>query len=108
MECIPPSLQLPHHLALEAEDLAIPREGYQRHRARLARLEAHRGSRGDVQPHAVGDLAIEAQRIVGLEEVIVRADLDRTIAAIGHLERRGPAALVDLDVARGDFHFTWD
>ena len=50
--------------------------------ALLPRLEAHRGARGDVQAHAVRGRAVEAQRRVGLGEVIVRADLDRPVAGV--------------------------
>ena len=47
--------------------------------------------------------AIEFQRLVGLEEMIMRADLDRPVAGVGDLERHGGAAGVQLDVAaRGD------
>jgi hypothetical protein len=74
----------------------------------LPRLEAHRGARGDVEPEAVGLRALEGERVVGLEEVVVRADLDRAVAGIGDLERHGRAALVDLYVAFGDLHFAWN
>src|SRR6185437_11706969 len=37
--------------------------------------------------------------LVGLEEMIMRADLDRPVAGIGDLERHGGAAGVQLDVA---------
>ena len=60
---------------------------------RLARLEAHRGAGRNVEPHAVGGAAIEHERAVGLDEVIVAADLNRPIAAVGHGQlhgRRGP------------------
>ena len=33
--------------------------------------------------------AVEAQRRVGLEEVVVAADLDRPVAGVGDLERHG-------------------
>ena len=76
--------------------------------ALLAGLEAHGGARGDVEPKASRRRAIEAQRAVGLEEVVVRADLDRPVAGVGdlHLERR--AAGVDLDVAGFAEHFPGD
>jgi hypothetical protein len=52
--------------------------------ARLARLEAHRRAGGDVarrqQPRR---RAVEGQGRVGLEEVVVRADLDRPVAGVG-------------------------
>ena len=53
----------------------------------VAGLEPDGGARGDVQPHAVRLRAIERQRAIDLEEVTVRADLDRTVAAVGHRRR---------------------
>lgn len=41
----------------------------------VAGLEAHGGARGDVEAHAVRAPAVEAQRRVRLDEVVVRADL---------------------------------
>src|SRR5688572_22950147 len=51
---------------------------------------------------AVGQLALEAQRVVGLEEVVVRADLDRPVTGIGHGERPRLSARIELDVARSN------
>src|SRR3546814_12169091 len=45
--------------------------------ARLPRLEAHGGAGRDVQAHTPRAVPIEAQRVVGLDEVVVRADLER-------------------------------
>ena len=68
--------------------------GREPHRARLAGLEAHRRAGGDVEPHALGALAVELQRLVGLEEMIVAADLDRPVAGVGDLDGDRVAALV--------------
>ena len=80
--------------------------------ASLARLEAHGGAGGDVEPHAAGLLAVEAERRVGFEEMVVRTDLDRAVAGIGDFEGDLCGASVELDVAwfgddfAGDqFHF---
>ena len=81
-----PSSSFPITSAAEAVD----RRGCRRARpastvARLARLEAHRGAGGDVEPHAARLLAVELQRRIGFEEMIVRADLDRPVAGVGDL-----------------------
>src|SRR5690606_38678859 len=75
--------EFPHHLLLEAVDDAAARERDQSHLTRLPRLEAHRGPGGNVEPHAARGGTVEAQGLVGLEEVVVRADLDRPVAGIG-------------------------
>ena len=43
----------------------------------LARLEAHGGAGRNVQAHAERSGAVEFERLVDLEEMIMRADLDR-------------------------------
>src|SRR5215208_7638076 len=68
--------QLPHHLTAKPIDDAFSGERHQFHLACLSWLEPHRGAGGDVEPHAARLLAVELQRRVGLEEMIVRADLD--------------------------------
>src|SRR4029077_5714261 len=78
------------------------------HLAGLAGLEPHRGAGRNVEPHAAGLLALELQRRVGLEEMVVRADLDRTVAGIGDRERHGLAAGIELDLAVLDEEFTGD
>src|SRR6185503_11688197 len=87
-------------LAGESVNLPRPRKRDQLHRARLAGLEAHRGARRDVEPAAVGLLAVELERGVGLVKVVMRADLDRAVARVLHRERNRLPALVELDVAR--------
>src|SRR4029077_20971526 len=74
-------------------------ERNQRDLARLPRLEPHRRPGRDVEPHAARLLAIELQRRIGLEEMIVRADLDRPVAGVGDGERHGLAAGIERDLA---------
>jgi hypothetical protein len=87
--------------AAEAMHDAVAGEWHQPHRAGLPRLEAHGSAGGDVEPVAARQRAVEDQRRVGLEEMIVAADLDRPVAAVGdrQLERR--SAGIELDVAGG-------
>src|SRR6185437_652481 len=100
--------QLPHHGAAEAVDGAFSRECNKPHVAGLARLEAHRGAGGDIEPHAARLLAFELQRRIGFEEMIVRADLDRTVAGVGDRQRHGLAAGIELDLTVLDEEFTGD
>src|SRR5690348_15531966 len=96
-------LQLAADLGVEPVDRPRARVGDERDVARLPRLEPHRRPGRDVEPHAARLATVELQRLVGLEEVVVRADLDRPLAGVGDLERDGRAALVEEDVAlRGD------
>ena len=86
----------------------LPDERDQRHFARLSRLETHRGAGGDIEPHAARLLALELERRVGLEEMIVRADLDRPVAGIGDAERHPLAPGVEGNLAVLDEHFAGD
>ena len=64
----------------------------------LARLEAHGGPGGDIQPHAAALVAIEMQRVVHFEEMIVAADLNGAVArCAGRPRVRVRAAGVGLD-----------
>src|SRR6202034_3711074 len=47
-----------------------------------SRFEPHRGARGDVETEAAGDGPVELECRVGISEVEVRADLNRSIADI--------------------------
>ena len=49
--------------------------------------------------HAEAFAAVEIERLVGLEEMIVAADLDRPVAGVDHLERRLAPSGIELDVA---------
>src|SRR6185369_7430597 len=88
------------HESAETEHLAITREVDQLDRAPLARLEAHRGARRDVQAHATRRIAVELQGAIGFGEVIVRAHLDRPLGGVAHDQREGAAARVERVVAR--------
>src|SRR5688572_3477199 len=104
----PGHLQLSHDLLLESVDLAFAAKRHQRHVAFLARLEADRCSGGYVQTHAARLLPVEAERLVGLEEMVVAADLDWAIARIGDLQRDRRQTAVELDHAFAGDDFTWD
>jgi hypothetical protein len=100
--------ELPHDLLLETVDLPLATEWHEPHLAALSGLEADRRAGGDVEAHAAGGFTIEIKRFVGFMEVIVRADLDRTVAAIGDHQRDGRRAGIELDVARSRENLTGD
>src|SRR4029453_9492685 len=71
--------QLAHDVAAKAVDHALAGECDELHVAGLAGLEADGGAGGDVEAHAAGLFAVEFQRGVGFEEMVVRADLDGAV-----------------------------
>src|ERR1700730_1916955 len=103
-----PRSEFSHYVLPEAIDHPLACERDQRDLARLARLEAHGRAGGDIKPHAARLFAIELQRRIGLEKMIVRPDLDRPIAAIGDREHNRPAIGIELDLTVLDEHFAWD
>src|SRR6185503_8969380 len=102
------ALQLPHYVLAEPIDRPLAGERDERHVARLAGLEAHGGARRDVEPHAARSFPVELQRRVGLEEMVVRPDLNRPVAGIGDAQCYGLAAGVQLDLAVLDEIFSGD
>ncbi len=58
----------------------------------LARLESHRCPGRNIQPHTARIFAIESERVVDFEEVIMAADLNRAIPRVPYDGfRRAPA-----------------
>src|SRR5262249_13993314 len=100
--------ELSHHVLPEPVDHALAGERNERDLACLPGFKAHRGAGGDVEPHATRLFAIEFQRRIGLEEMIVRSDLDRPVAGIGDRQRDRLAASIDLDLVVLDEHLTGD
>src|SRR5205823_5396581 len=88
-------------LAVEADDAPRPGIGDEPHVAALPRLETGRGAGRDVEAAAARLVAVELQGRIGLEEMVMRADLDRPVAGIRDGERDGRAAGVQLDIAIG-------
>ena len=82
---------------VQAEHFALAAERDELDLARVARLEAHGGAGRDVQPHAVRRRAIEGEPAVHLEEMTVRSDLHRTIAAVADRDATRRAPRVQLD-----------
>ena len=56
--------------------------------------------------HAEGRIAVELERFVGLEEMIVAADLHRAVAGIGHPDAGLTPSGIQLDFALGGDDFT--
>ena len=92
-------------IAETLQDLGAAKR-HQLHRFALARLEAHGVAAGDIQAEAFGRFALELQRGIGFKKMIMRADLNRAVAQIGHTERARFAAEVGGNVAFGGQVFT--
>lgn len=73
----------------------------ERDRLGIARLEADRGAGGDVEAEAVRAGAVKLELRVRLDEVVVRADLHRSVALAGDLETDAATALVERDLFLG-------
>src|SRR5262245_34246084 len=102
------SVQVAHNGLAEAEYTAAAGEWHQVDFAGLARLEAHRRAGSDIEAAAARLGAVELQGRVGLGEVVMRADLDRPVAGVGHGEGDGSAPGVELDVAVQSDDLAWD
>ena len=91
--------------AVMAEDAAGAREGHQLHLFLIAGLKAHRRASRNVEPHAARGSTIELQGTVGLKKMVVRAHLDRPVAAVRHRKGMRPALDIERNVAakREDF-----
>src|SRR5262249_15385347 len=100
--------ELSHHVLPEPVDHALAGERNERDLARLPGFKANRGAGGDVESHAARLLAVEFQRRIALEEMIMRADLDRPVAGIGDRQRDRLAAGIDLDLVVLDERLTGD
>src|SRR5436309_1568691 len=83
--------------AIEPAHVAVPSNRRQLHLARVARLEPHGRARRNVQPHPVRGLAIECEAAVHLEEMAVRSDLNRPIAAVAYFDAPRLASGIQLD-----------
>src|SRR6516162_3737187 len=86
--------QSPHHRLVETIHQARARVGDQRNFARLARFEAHSRSGRNVQAIPTSSLSIKGQSGIRFGEMIVTADLDRSVAGVCHSERDGRPILV--------------
>src|SRR5262245_50262621 len=82
---------------VEAEQRVPPPERHDAHAFRLARTPADGITGGDVQTHAPGPGAIEYEPPVHLEEREVRADEDRVVRGVLHLDLAGAPPGVDDD-----------
>lgn len=56
------------------------------------------------QPHAVGCLAIKREVFVGLDEVVVAADLDGSVTGAGHLDSDILATFIQLHRVLASLH----
>src|SRR3977135_4234982 len=100
------------HLAVgervEPVDLARPGQLHQDHQLLVARLEADGRPSRDIEPHPPRLPALEAERTVGLEEVEVGSDLNRTVAGGWNRQTPRPPPRVCLGVAVAEQVFPRD
>src|SRR5690606_28257969 len=96
-----------HHLCVEAVYRAFTSERDELHFTRLSRLEANGGARRDVQAEAASYGAVELQRRIYLEEVVVRAYLNGTIAGVAHDHGHRLTVDVQFKFARHGHHLPW-
>mmetsp|Transcript_9643 Transcript_9643/g.23802 ORF Transcript_9643/g.23802 Transcript_9643/m.23802 type:complete len:491 (-) Transcript_9643:545-2017(-) len=92
------------HDVVPAQHHAVAGDGNQRHGSRLPRLEAHRRTGGNVEPHSEAELAVEGQQRVGLDEVVVAANLDGAIPRVRHRDHHANAAGVKWHIATQGVH----
>src|SRR5271157_456670 len=85
-----------HHTAM-SHQVTPARKLHQRDFLFLARLEAHGGAGGDVEPHAARGVALKIEGLVHLEEMVVAPDLNGSIAPVAHDHARRAPAGVDCD-----------
>src|SRR5690606_34524860 len=84
---------------VEPGKLAAAAEFDQCYLLAFARLEPHGGAGRDIEMHAESSRAVEIERRIGLEEMIMAADLHRPVAGIDDLERCRAAAGMQFDFA---------
>src|SRR3989344_3043817 len=101
-------LEVAHYPAGKAEHAAMASQIDQFHIAALPGFETHRSAGRDIQAHTARCAALKGQRIVGLEEVVMRADLDGPVAAVGHAQADRATAGIKLDFAVLDLVFAGD
>src|SRR5262245_4470273 len=92
--------QCSHDRLVEAINQARASIGYQQNFTGLARFEAHRRSRRNVQAIPKSSLSIKGESRVGLSEMIMTADLDRPVASVRNAKRDGRSILVQDNLAR--------
>src|SRR6266404_8199155 len=92
--------QCSHDRLVEAINQACAPVGDKPNFTGLARLEAHSRSRRNVQAIPKSSLSIECKSCVGLGEVIMTADLDRSVACVRDSKRDGRSILVKDNLAR--------
>src|SRR5690348_11043025 len=91
--------QCSHHRLVEAINQARALVRDQPNFTGLARLEAHSRSGRNVQAISKSSLPIERERRIGLSEMIMTADLNRSVASVGDSQRGGCSILVQDNLA---------
>ncbi len=98
--------QRSHDLSVEPKNPSRTADGNQPHLPTLSWFKAHRGSGGDVKPHATRRVTVEFQCAVRLAEMVMRAHLNRPVTGVGdHKSNRIPVG-VQRDFVRRDDHLS--
>src|ERR1700756_519871 len=79
--------QVSHDSLVEAINQACPSVGDERNFPGLARLEADGRSRRNVESIPKRNLSVKGESRIGLSEMIMTADLDRSVASVRHCDR---------------------
>src|SRR5438477_5008600 len=93
---------------VEAEKLSGAAKYRNGHLLGLARLEANRGPRRDIEMHAERRRPVEVERPVGFEKMVMATDLNRTVAGIHDLDGRLQSTRIELDLSVIRDNFAWD
>src|SRR5436309_16140862 len=99
---------LPVDLAAEPNDAASAGIGDELDLARLSRFETHGRAGRDIETTAARIVAVEGERRVGLEKMVVGANLDRPVAGVRDGERDARSPGIQLDIAIGRKQLTGD
>mmetsp|Transcript_59123 Transcript_59123/g.183372 ORF Transcript_59123/g.183372 Transcript_59123/m.183372 type:complete len:212 (+) Transcript_59123:1794-2429(+) len=88
------------HEPVAGDDVALAGNLHKGHNLGVAWLKAHRGTRGHIQSATKGLGSVKDQRLVGLNEVVVGANLNGAIARVRDVELDQGSPLVELDALR--------
>src|SRR5581483_11374846 len=91
---------VPIREVVAAANDTLPGNIDQTHRLCFAGFEAHRRAGGNIEAFAVRLCAVEAQFGIGFNEMIMAADLHRTVAQVGYRQTDALTPRIEFDLAR--------
>src|SRR5260370_9721030 len=99
--------QSSHNCPIEAVNHPCAAVGNQPHVTGLAWLKAHGRSRGNVQPIPKSGISIKGESRVGLGEMIMTPNLDRSVACVCDFKRRCGSILIQNTLASCSKKLAW-